>query len=322
MNRRRWIALPCILTFLCVVTWTGGVFAAAEKFPSREIIIVVPFSAGGPQDLGARVLTEYLSKELGVSVLVENRPEAGAVKGVLDVYKAKPDGYLLLSTLFPRYAQTEIVYKAPYKILEMSYLAAFNNSDTVLAVSNESPYKSLKELAQASKKKSLNFGMAGMGSLSHLTAAVIQKNVGINCELIPFKGDAAATMALLGGNVDVITIADLTASVHKEKIRALGISSEKRTLGFPDAPTFKEMGFNVPVLSAIQGISGPPALPEAIGKVLSNALAKAINNPELKKKITGLGANPIYMTGPEFKNAALSSYRLVEEYKEIFVESK
>src|SRR5512139_3712531 len=108
MKRRNGFVLLGFLAALGVFMAAGD-GSGAEKYTSREIVVVVPFTAGGPQDLGARVATEFIQKELKVPVVVENRPEAGSVKGILDVYKAKPDGYLLLSTLFPRYSQTEIV---------------------------------------------------------------------------------------------------------------------------------------------------------------------------------------------------------------------
>ncbi len=324
MNRSKRMGEAVLLSVIVVFSaiMVAGVSSGAEKFPSREIVVVVPFPAGGPQDLGARVATEFLQKELKVPVVVENRPEAGSVKGVLDVYKAKPDGYLLLSTLFPRYGQTEIVYKAPYKILEMTYLAAFNQSDQLLVVSSDSPYKTLKDLIEASKKKSLNCGLPGMGSLGHLNAMVIKKKVGIDFEIVPFKGGAPNMMALLGGNVDFICVDDLTTSLQKDKVRPLGISSPKRSPKFPNVPTFKELGFDMPVMNSLQGITAPPGLPEESRKLLSDALTKAIKNPEFIKKTDALGPTPIYMAGPEFKAAATASYKLVEEYKDLFIEAK
>jgi len=304
------------------VFMTTGVGSGAEKFPAREIVVVVPFAAGGPQDLGARVATEFLQRELKVPVVVENRPEAGSVKGVLDVYKAKPDGYLLLSTLFPRTAQTEIVYNTPYKVLEMTYLAAFNQSDQLVVVNSDSPYKTFKDLVDASKKKSLNCGLPGMGSLAHLQAMVLKKKVGMDFEVVPFSGGAKNMMALLGGNVDFICIDDLTTSLQKDKVRSLGISSDKRSPKFPNVPTFRELGFDMPVMNSLQGITGPPNLPGDISKILSDALAKAIKNPEFMKKTEAFGPTPIYMAGPEFKAAGAASYKLVDEYKDLFVEKK
>jgi len=316
MRRVVWLTVLAMLAVLAA----AGNGMAADKFPSREIIIVVPFPAGGPQDYGARVLAEFMNqtKDLGVNVLVENRPEAGAVKGVVDVYKAKPDGYLLLSNLMPSFAQKEVVYKAPYKILDMTYLAAFNQSDQFFVVSNKSPYKTFKELVEASKKKPLNCGTSVVGSLSHLTAVVTKQKTGINYEIVPFKGSGPNIVALMGGNVDVINVEDLTMSQHLDQVRPLAISSDKRSPAFPNVPTFKELGFTVPVVSAIQGISGPPALPADVVKILSNVLNKAIHNPAFIKKISDAGAGPIYLNAAEYKAAAKASYALIDEYKDVF----
>jgi tripartite-type tricarboxylate transporter receptor subunit TctC len=317
-NKRRavWLAVLAVLGLLTL----AGTGTAAERFPSREIIIVVPFPAGGPQDFGARVLAEFMNqtKDLGMNVLVENRPEAAAVKGIMDVYKAKPDGHLLLSTLFPSFAQKEVVYKSPYKILDMTYLAAFNESDQFVVVSAKSPYKTFKDLVEASKKKPLNCGTSVIGSLSHLTALVVKQKTGANYEIVPFKGSAPNIMALLGDNVDLINVEDLTMSQQGDKVRPLGISSDKRSPKFPNVPTFKELGFDVPVMSSLQGISGPPGLPADVVKTLTNVLNKAIHNPAFIKKINDVGAGPIYMNAAEFKAAAKASYALIDEYKAVF----
>jgi tripartite-type tricarboxylate transporter receptor subunit TctC len=316
----RAVSLSLVVVFSLITA--AGIGFGAEKFPSRAVVVVVPFTAGGPQDAGARVLAEYFAKELGVPVLVENHPDAGGVKGVLDVYKAKPDGYLLLSTLFPRTAQTEIVYKTPYKTLEMTYLAAFNQADQLVVVNSDSPYKTFKDLVEASKKKSLNCGLPGLGSLGHLNAMVLKKKLGMDFELVPFKGGAPQMMALLGGHVDFNCTDHLTTAAQGDKVRSLAITSEKRSPKFPNVPTFKELGLDIPVMVSLQGLTAPPGLPEEIRKVLSDALARAIKNPEFMKKMDQLGPAPIYMAGPEFKVAATASYKLVEEYKELFVEAK
>jgi tripartite-type tricarboxylate transporter receptor subunit TctC len=298
---------------------------AAEKFPSREITMVVQFAPGGSVDLTARVLAEHLKKELGVPVVVENRSEAGGVKGALDVYKARPDGYTLLANLLPRNAQTEIIYKPPYKILEMTALAGFHKMYQLVAVQKDSPHKTLKDLIDASKKKSLNAAITGMGSGSHLLAMILKRKLGINLEVVPFKGSAPAITALLGGNADFAPTDVLTAHLHKDKLHPLVVFSEKRLAKFSDVPTIKELGYvNVDAEAAvsIQGISGPPGLPPETRKILSDALARAINNPELVDRVEKMGPSILYLSGPEFHAVAKSAFNLVEEYKDIFQEQK
>jgi tripartite-type tricarboxylate transporter receptor subunit TctC len=319
MQSKKRVVLLGFLVILSVLAAVGS-GGAADRFPSREIIIVVPFPAGGSQDFGARILAEYmnLTKDLGMNVIVENRPEAGAVKGIVDVYKAKPDGYLLLSTLFPSFAQKEVVYKAPYKILDMTYLAAFNKSDQFLVVNSTSPYKTFKDLVEASQKKPLNCGISVVGSLSHLTALVIKKEAGVHFEVVPFKGGASNVMALLGNNVDMTVADDTIIAMQGDKLRTLGIANDKRSPNFPNVPTFKELGFNVPVMNSLQGITGPPGLPEDVVRTLSNVLNKAIHNPTFIKRTIDSSSIPIYMNGADFKAAARSSYTLIDEFKDIF----
>ena len=306
---------------LVFLLWAGP-GSTAERFPSREIVIIVPYQAGSSTDLATRILAEYLRKDLNTPVVVENRAEANGVKGVVDVYKAKPDGYTLLCNLFPRNAQMEIVYKAPYKILELSYLFAFQRQDMLLAVMKDSPYKTVKDLIEASKQKPLNCSIGGMGSRSHLVAMMLKRKMGMEFEVVPFKGNAPAVTALLGGHVDLSTADDIAVLQHKDKLHLMAIFHDERTSKFPDVPTFKELGYEFPIVSAFHGIAGPPGLPEEIRKTLSDALAKVIKNPEFSNKIDKLGATPIMKSGAEFRAMAESSYKVVEEYKDVFREEK
>jgi len=321
MKGFRWSVLFSFIVVLILSAY-GGISSSAEKFPSREIIIVVPYAAGGVTDLSTRALAEYLKKELGVPVVVENRPEAASVKGIVDVYKAKPDGYMLLANTIARFAQMEVAYKTPYKILDMTYLAAFVGSPMYVVVREDSPYRKLQDLAEASKKKSLNCSITGVGGITHLGAMVLKKKVGVDLEVVPFKGSAPAIMALLGGNVDLTTLDELTVLLHKEKVRILAIFSDKRSEKCPDVRTFKELGYDVPAPNPATGICGPPGLPGEISKILSDGLVKAIKNPEFIAKSEKTGNTPIYLSGPEFRIAAETSYKLMEEYKDILVEKK
>jgi tripartite-type tricarboxylate transporter receptor subunit TctC len=295
---------------------------AAEKFPSREIVIVVPYAAGGPQDLATRVLVEYLKKEVPAPVVVENRSESQGIKGTADVYRAKPDGYLLLNTLFPRIAQTEVAYTPPFKCLELTYLAAVSIQDILIAVHKDSPYKTLADLRDASKKKSLNCSIAGYGSRSHLIAMVLKRNVGVNLEVVPFKGGGPAAMALLGKTVDLSGIDDLTLLLHKDNLRPLATYSNNRSRLFPNAPTFKESGYGATIVPAMSGITGPPGLSAEITNTLSTALSKVIKNPDFISKLEKLGPTVAYMSGPEFRIEAEHIMKGVVEFKDVFIEEK
>ena len=298
-----------VITFCCRLS-------VRKSQETPEITIVVPFSPGGGVDLPTRVIAEYLRKELSVPVVVENRAEAGGTKGVMDVYRARLDGYTLLATLFPRVAQTEVAYRPPYKVLELTYLAGFQKQDELLVVGKDSPYRSMSDLAKASQKKSLNCSISSVGGLAHLYAMLLRK-AGVSLEVVPFKGSAPAIMALLGGNADFNVTEETVVVEQKEKLRILGIFSEKRSPRFPGVPTFKELGYAVPVMYPLTGICAPPRLPKEIDGILSGALATVIKNPEVVTKIEKIGTMPVYMSGDQFRTAAESMYKVVTEYKDL-----
>jgi len=312
------LGVMVLVTMLAFV----GTTSAKEKYPSREITIVIQYKPGGPIDLVTRVLAEYLKKELGVPVIVDNRPEGAAVKGLLDVFKAKPDGYTLLANLMPRNVQMEVVYNAPYKILDLTYLPAYYRLEGFLIVNRDSPYKTLKDLVQASKKKSVNAGTCGQGSRSHLEVMLLKQKVGVDLEVVPFNGCANCMMALLGGHVDLMASEAPAMLIQGAKIRTLAVYSDRRHEKFPDVPTFKELGYDLPAEYTMFGLSGPPGLPEDISKIIAEAMAKVIKNPEFIRKLEAMGAPPIYLSGPEFRAVVESMYKLITEYKGIFVETK
>ena len=227
------LALIIVLSLISTVT---GAALGAEKFPSREIVIVVPYPAGGSTDLTTRVFAEYFRREIGVPVIIENIAEAGGVKGVVDVYKGKPDGYMLLANLFPRTASTEVTYKVPYKGLELTYIIAFQKNYQFVSVNKDSPYKTLKDLAEAAKRKPINCATPGQGSASHLKAILLKKKGGIEFEAVAFQGSAASAMALIGGNVDLTILDDTQVRNNPGQFRNLAIFSEERSKRYPDVP--------------------------------------------------------------------------------------
>lgn len=318
-QKKKLFVLLTLTTVLSIFTWVGVGFVA-EKFPSREITIVVAFAPGGTTDLSARLLAEYLKKDLGAPVIVENRTEAQGVKGVMDVYRAKPDGYTLLANIFPRTAHQELALKAPYKILEMTYFPAFVRSYQMVIVRNDSPYKTLKDLVEASKKKPLTCSLAGVGSATHLLAEMLRRGIGLNTKVVPFKGAAPAMIALLGGNVDMTTVDELQVFQHQEKVRPLAINSDERYKKLPNVPTIKELGYDVPVVYTLIGMSGPPGMPREVHKILSDAMTKAIKNPEFIQRVEKMGSDPIYIPDREFRALGETYYKLGEEYKDIFME--
>ena len=307
-----------ILPLLAVIFASS---ASAQKFPTRDITLVVQFAPGGNTDVNARLLAPYLSKELGVPVIVENRASGGGYVAINSVYRANPDGYTLLLNVFPQNAQKEIVFDVPFRILELTYLANYTKTDMFVAVAKDSPYNNLKDLLEASRKKPLNVSVSQLGSAAHLNAMILKRRLGVNLEVIPYPGGAQAMAAMLGGHVDFISSDDITVWLQRESVRPLVAFSDQRSAKFPEVPTLGELGEGTVSYSLI-GIAGPAGMPEDIQKILSAALAKAIQNPELIEKVQKSGGTVKYLPGPDFYNAARSFYKLVTEYKDIFEEKK
>ena len=305
-----------------IVLVLAGVSSSAEKFPSREIVIVCLATPGSMSDVTARVLAEYLKKELGVPVVVENRPEATGIKGTLDVYKAKPDGYMLVINSVFRTAVQEVILNPPYKILDMTYLGGYQGGSLQLVVSKDSPHRTLEDLKEASKKKSLNCSIPSVGGFNHFGAIILKRKLGVNLEVVPFKGGPQQMTALMGGNVDLTLTDDLLATQHIEKIRLLAITTENRSKKFPGVPTFKELEYDFPHGETYQGLSGPPGLPEEISKILSDALAKVTKNPEYIDRLDKMGFTAVSMSGPKLRTVSEEFGKIAMEYKDLFMEKK
>jgi tripartite-type tricarboxylate transporter receptor subunit TctC len=312
------------LMVVLIVLASAGASSSAEKFPSREIAIMAPTAPGGMFEMTGRVLAEYLRKELGVPVIIECRPEAAGIKGILDVFNAKPDGYMLFVNSDFRNALQGILLNPPYKILDSTYLGAYQGGSLQVSVSKGSPYKTLEDLKEASKKKSLNCSLAAIGSFGHWGAIILKKIVGVNLEVVPFKGGPQQMTAVLSGNVDLTVADDLATQQFIEKIRLLAITTENRSKKFPGVPTFKELGYDLPggAGETYQGLNGPPGLPEEVRKILSDALEKVVKNPEFIDKIEKMGMDPIYMPGPKQRIVAENFAKIAREYKDMFVEKK
>jgi tripartite-type tricarboxylate transporter receptor subunit TctC len=238
----------------------------------------------------------------------------------MDVYRAKPDGYLLLLNLFPRNAQLEVSYKTGFKILDMAYLPAFVKSWQVVTVRNDSPYKSFKELVEAAKKKTLSCSVSGAGSNAHLLSEMMRRRLGLNINSVPFKGTVPAMTALLGGNVDLTTVDDLQVMLHKDKVRPLAISANERHRNFPALPTIKELGYDVPAVETRRP-RRPPTCPK-MSKESCQTRYQSYQNPEFISGMEKTGTNPAVVSGPEFHSVAQAYYKLAVEYKDILTEQK
>lgn len=280
----------------CAASMAAVGAQAQAAYPSQTITIIVPYAPGGTTDVVGRALATSLTKQLKQSVIVENKPGAGGTLGVVDMMRAKPDGYRL--TLVP-----VSVFRQPYvqktqydPIRDLTYVASFSAYDFILAVAADSPFKSVKDVVEYAKanKEGVDYGTPGKFTGNQVAMALLGKAAGVSFTHVPYKGDSEATTALLGGHVKTIVSTNgILNFMEAGKVRALGIAAEQRPPAFANVPTFKEAGYDVVVPSPL-GLAGPKGLPEPIVQKLDAAVKAALDDPDLQRVIKTYGIRTDY----------------------------
>jgi tripartite-type tricarboxylate transporter receptor subunit TctC len=269
--------------------------ASAQAWPAKPVRIVVPFSAGGTSDVLARLIAEKLQGALGQTVIVENKAGAGGVIGADAVAKSAPDGYTLLLGTISSHAinpvlQAKMPYDAAKDFAPIDLLGSISN---VLLVGADQPYKTVADIIAASKAKpgSIAFASAGQGSSQHMSGETFKLLAGAALTHVPYKGSAPAIQDVIGGQIpmsfETVTVA--APHVKAGKVRALAVTSAKRSAALPDVPTLQEAGVAGFDVSSWQALYAPAGTPPAIVSRLNAEIEKIIATPEVKAKMEGLG---------------------------------
>ncbi len=280
--------------------------AASQDYPSRPITLIVPYAAGGGNDVMARIVAERMSKSLGQQIVIENKGGAGGSIATRQIAKSAPDGYTLglggtgthaiNPTLYPNVGYDPRKDFAPVGLIASSAL--------VVLVNNAVAAKSIGELIALAKREAgkLNYASAGVGSGIHLGAELFATMAGIRLTHIPYKGSSPALTDLLGGHVAVYfsSLPPAISLVREGKVRALAVTGPKRAQSFPDLPTVAEAA--LPGYEAVlhYGIVAPAGTPRAIVDRLNAALNAALAEPEVRAKIIADGADPLPGTPEDY----------------------
>jgi tripartite-type tricarboxylate transporter receptor subunit TctC len=294
--------------------------ARAQDFPRRPIQLIVPANAGGPTDIGARILGSILEKDIGQSVVIVNKPGAGSQLGVTEIARARPDGYTLGFINMPG-TNTLILdpeRKAAFTVDSFSFIINQVFDPGVIWVKADSPYKTLGELVAAAKKDLNKLSACTTGILSddHLAVLMLEEASGARFRVVHFDGAAQQFTAILGSHVD--TAFDNVGSVRKRalsgEVRVLAVMDKDRSKLMPDVPTTVEQGFPTVVSSSTRGIAGPNGIPPAILSYLEGALKKAMENPEHIQKLTDAGLEVRIISGKGYKDYFLAQHAIAEKY--------
>jgi tripartite-type tricarboxylate transporter receptor subunit TctC len=287
---------------LCLAS--GAAFAQAastgsgQAWPTRPISLIVPFPAGGTTDVLARAVGQELSKVVGQPVIIENKPGAGATLGADFVAKSKADGYTLLMGAVHHTIATSVYRKLPYDFQkDFAPITTVALVPNVLVVNPNVPAKSVKELLALAKSEpgKLTYGSNGNGTGQHLIGAQFEGMGGVQMLHVPYKGSGPLTVDLLGGQITMSfdTITPVLSQIRAGKLRALAVTTLKRSPSLPDVPTLDEAGLKGFDLGTWFGILAPAATPKEVVTRLNTELVKIIHSPEFRKKMEDIGAEPI-----------------------------
>ncbi|MGZ5114796.1 MAG: Bug family tripartite tricarboxylate transporter substrate binding protein [Burkholderiales bacterium] len=283
---------------MTVAAATLSVVAAAQTYPERPIRVIVGVPAGATPDVMARAVTTGMSKILGQALVVDNRAGAGGLIGTEVAAKSAADGYTLLVsspgplTILP-HLQKQIAYDPLNDFVAIGLIA----SNPFLLITHPSvPARTLKELIALAKAQpgKLNYASAGNGAANHLAMEPFKSMAGIDITHVPYKGAPQAVSDVIAGHMNMMfnSIPPVLAQIKSERLRALGVGSNRRSLQLPDVPTITEAG--VPGYEAITwfGMLAPAKTPKAILARVADAFAKVINTPELRTQLESQGAEP------------------------------
>jgi tripartite-type tricarboxylate transporter receptor subunit TctC len=271
------------------------VIAGAQTWPDKPIRLVVPFSAGGPTDVAARLIEPKLRELLKQPVIIDNRVGATGAIGSELVAKAAPDGYtLLLGTSSTMAASPNLNPKLSYDPLhDFAPVSIIAHIENVLVVNPSVPVKSVAELIAYAKANpgKLSYATSGIGSTYHLATELFKSQTGIDLLHVPYKGAAPAAADVLGGQVSLMfdALSAALANIKAGKIRALGIASAKRNPELPEVPTITEAGVPGYVTTIWLALYLPAKTPQAIVAKLNEAVVKAMGEPEVKRRLAQAG---------------------------------
>ena len=288
--RRHLKSLPFVVALAAgVLLSTAPAFAV---YPERLVKIVVPFAPGGGTDVIARALAQEMSRDLGASVIIENKPGAGTIIGTQAVAASAPDGYTLLMGTFANAVNPSLNPKLPYDAhKDFAAVALVARSFNLVVVNPASPIASIADLIAAARAApdKLSYGTYGIGTSAHLAGELFKHMAKVNLTSVPYKGAAPAITDLLGGQIQVIftTVASAASLVEAGQLRAIAVTSAERSPAFPQLPTVSEAGVPGYAAEAWYGLYAPAKTPPEIIDRLNKSAAKAVQSEAFKK----LGVN-------------------------------
>ncbi|MEO7152008.1 MAG: tripartite tricarboxylate transporter substrate binding protein [Burkholderiaceae bacterium] len=281
---------------------------AQDRWPSKPIVYVVPFPAGGTTDILTRLIALKLGPALGTTVVVENKTGAAGGVGADYVAKAAPDGYTIVGGTISSHAINQTLYpKLPYDAQKsFEPIALIGTNANVLVVNAASPYKSVQDIVAAAKAKPgvIAYASSGSGSSQHMSGELFKSLAGIDLVHVPYRGSSPAIQDVMAGQVPMMFDTSVVAApfIESGKLRALAVSSPKRTSLMPTVPTMDESGVKGFNVYSWQGVFAPAGTPQPIVQRLHDEIVKIISSAEMRERLGKLGMEGSDMTIEQFKS--------------------
>jgi tripartite-type tricarboxylate transporter receptor subunit TctC len=303
----------------------AGLAAAQSAYPSKPITMIVPFPPGGLADVVGRPVAEAMGRELGQSVIIENKPGAGGGIGMAQASKAAPDGYTILMSLssFTVIPEADVVIgRSPmYTLNSLRPIARFTADPTVLAVRADAPWKTVKDFVDDARKRpgAINYGSSGNYGTMHVPMEILAQNAGIKMTHVPYTGAGPAVVALLGGQIDAVSSGPATVlqQVKAGKLRVLAHWGNARLQTLPDVPSLKESGYEAEY-AQWSGLFVPANTPDAVVQKLRAAARAAANDAKVKEVILNAGSPILYQDTPDFERyVQADAHRMADVVKKI-----
>ena len=285
------VAVVALATALVSCTGGGGSAESAEDYPSDDVTMLVPYGAGGPTDLAARTVAQYFEDEFGQTILVENLAGASGAQAMNELKASQPDGYTTAMIAAPGTVVVPMVEDVGYTADDFSTVGAITIIPSVLAVGSGSEYETAEDFFAAAEENpgQLNVGVPGANTSMGLEMKRLAEEYGIELSLVPFKGNAAMSSALLGGNVDAVFLnasEDVLSNIDAGEFMPLAVSPPERLEYLSDVPTLKEVGYEKLTNSvSIFGLALPNGTPEEIIGKLESTLEEALQDEEVREQL-------------------------------------
>jgi len=302
--RRMTIAIFVTALSACGASVCGA--WGAQSFPSRPIVLINPYAAGGPADLLARPIAEAMSTILGTSIVVESRPGAGTAIGAVAAARAEPNGYTLFIGGSPSHIVAPALMKdAKYDgIRDFAPVATVANVPNVLVVPTDRPYKTVQQLVAAAKTADgkLTFASVGVGSIPQFLGLMLQDRAHVTLVHVPYGGAAPAIVDMLAGRIDLafLNLPAVLEQIRAGKLRALAVANATRAESLPDLPTMAEEGYPDIEMSTWYGISAPAKTPQDVIATLDSAISQVLKSEAVRRQFVLQGAEVFYKNATDY----------------------